>query len=299
MSKEIGRPMVNARILAKKVVYSNVIRYPYSRIVIPRLKRRIPANHKRNFYFLSTGRVGTRFISRILGVAANAQVRHQPAPDFKETIVRDVVAIYMHDKEAFARLKIEDFPALEEKVLRQMSTGKEVYGDSLNHMFPFGYMLYKYLRPENLRLIHLVRDPVACGRSILISERDDEGIGRFRELRPPQFVVGSNPAEKTANIWIHINDMIGYQFSLINDATVCKVVRLEDLSLETIAGLYDFLGLTGFDAQRVSGLMTDTSHEVRHSHIVVHKNRKDATCEELTLIADLCRPLARQYGYTV
>ena len=282
---------------AKRVVYSNTLRRPYSAWLIPRLARQIHPDHKLSFYVLSTGRVGTRFLHHALDAANNSTVLHQPGPDLKETAVRQVVSTYYRDKQAFQALELSDFPALEEKMLRHMAVPSEVYGDSLNHMFPFGYLLYKHFGPERIRLIHLVRNPVDACRSVLKAERDDSGHGRFAELRPPEFLQGATAAEKAAGIWNGVNGLVRYQFQLIDDPRVCKTVRIEDVDVELVRELYDFLGLEGFNEANIDSLLGDKSRSVRHSHLGANPQRPDATDEELEVIERLCRPLAQQLGY--
>lgn len=269
-----------------------------ARVVVPGLRLRATRLHKRHFYFLSTGRVGTRFFSHVLGAADNATVYHQPAPQLMEE-GRKLVEAYTRDEEGYRDLSVRMFPRLEAKVLRQSLLPGAVYGDTLNHMYPFGLMLYRHLGPERLRLVHLVRNPVACGRSTLKAERDDTGHGRFALLRPPEFRQGRSAAEKAANIWIGINEMVKYQFEQINDPSVCKLFRLEDVSLETLEDLYGFLGLTGFDAGRVKSLMSDRSPQVRHSHLEQSPERPPATDKELAVIAEMCRESAETYGYDI
>lgn len=269
-----------------------------ARLSLCYLKRRTYAGRRMNFYFLSTGRVGTRFFAKVLGTAPNAYVRHQPSPQLKHSVVREVVSCFVNDPRRYESLSLADFPRLEEKIMRQLSFPFEVYGDTLNHMFPFGLMLYKYFGPEKLRLIHLIRHPVGCGRSILKSERDDDGQGRFEELRPPEFLTGKTPAEKAADIWNGVNGMIRTQFEIINNPSVCRVFRLEDVSRDSIKDLFDFLCLKGWEENRIAALMADRSHDVRHSHIRYPGNTKiDATKEELASISKRCAPLARLFGY--
>ena len=89
--------------------------------------------------------------------------------------------------------------------------------------------------------------------------------------------------------------MIKYQFQLIDDPDVCKTIRLEDMSLDSTRELFDFLQLDGFDAQEITGLMNDTSPDVRHSHA------KPGCCyvtdDELKDIVRICAPLAAEFGY--
>jgi len=175
---------------------------------------------------------------------------------------------------------------------------KPVYGDTLNHMFPYGYMLYNYFGSGRVRLIHLVRDPVTCCRSIIKSERAGQNVpDRFHELRPDEFIQGKTDAEKAAGIWNGVNGMVQTQFNMINDPQACKTVRLEDVSVELVNELFDFIGLQGFDRARVEDLLGDSSHDVRHSHIERNPERVDASDAELREVERLCYPLAWDLGY--
>lgn len=253
---------------------------------------------KKYFFFLSTGHVGTRFFSHALNTATNATVLHQPSPQLWEE-GRALVRLYVRKKEQFLSRTVAQMPRLHAKLAGQLYRPEKVYGDTLNHMFPFGYALYKHLGPARLRLVHLIRDPVACGKSILKAERDDTGHGRFDLLRPKEFLHGTTPAEKAASVWLGTNEMIRYQFSQINDENVCKVIRLEDMSVDSIRELFSFLGLEGFDADRISSLMHDRTTSVRHSHLDKSPERPPATEVELRVIAERCRSLAHAYGYHV
>lgn len=274
-----------------------VLRRLRARARIPMLRGRAHEGRRLNFYVLSTGRVGTRFLSHVLATADNATVYHQPGPQLKDTVVPEVVRAYASDIEAFRELRVEDFPLLEAKVREQLVIPSAVYGDTLNHMFPFGHMLHRFLGADRVRLIHLIRNPITCCRSILVSEKDWGEGGRFGELRPPEFLEGEDAAEKAAGVWNGVNRMVARQFEMIDDPDVCRVVRTEDFGMELFRDLFAFLGLEGFDEERVRALMNDRSHDVRHSHVRVHDDR-DVQRWELERIAELCGPLAGEYGYT-
>lgn len=269
-----------------------------ARTHIPVLRRRTHDGRILNFYVLSTGRTGTRFLSRVLGTATNAAVHHQPSPQLKDTVVREVVGTWAASREAFWDLRVEDFPLLEEKILGQLAIPAPIYGDTLNHMFPFGHMLYRYLGRERIRLIHLVRHPVPCCRSILVAEKDFGEGGRFGELRPPEFLEGETAAEKAAGVWNGVNEMAARQLERIDDPGVCRTVRIEDVDVELARELFDFLGLEGFDRDELAPLMRDDSREVRHSHVEHHADRR-VEREELETVARLCRSRAEGFGYDV
>ena len=90
---------------------------------------------------------------------------------------------------------------------------------------------------------------------------------------------------------------IKYQFDLIGNPNLCRVFRLEDLSIHSLSDLFDFLQLKGFSKKKVSRLMNNTSYEVRNSHLDKNPMRPDATLEELEKILEMCMPLAKEFGY--
>lgn len=249
-----------------------------------------------DFHVLSTGRVGTRFLAHVLATATNATVRHQPGPRLHDTVGDKLVRVFTSEPERFWRLRVEDFPLLERKILLQGTIPAEVYGDTLNHMFPYGHMLYRYFGRDRIRLLHLVRNPIACCRSIVVSEKDFGQGDRFRELRPPEFIEGDDAAEKAAGVWNGVNRMVTRQFEEIDDEEVCRVVRTEDFELDLFRELFAFLGLEGFDEEKIRSLMEDRSHDVRHSHVSVHDDRQVERWE-LEKVAELCAPVAENYGY--
>ena len=258
------------------------------------LKRYAYKDRELNFYFLSTGHCGTKFYAQVLATATNAVVYHEPPPGLPD-VMRAVVARYVADRNEFDKLRISDFRKLEDKLLWQAMIPSAVYGDTLNNMFAYGYMYYKYFGREKLRLVHLIRNPIACGRSILKVERENGGSNFVS--RSEQLLDGNTSAEKTGHLWNHINNIIQYQFELINDPEICKVIRLEDLSVDTIRELFDFLRLEGFDESKIRTLLEDDSPETRHSHMALRTELKDATQEELDTIARITQSVAARYGY--
>lgn len=128
-----------------------------------------------NFYVLSTGCCGTRFFVRILDTATNATVLHQPSPHLTSEMNR-IVSIYSRSAAEYQDLTVSDWPELELKLLMAGMVRSPVYGETLNTIYPSAYLLHKYFGPERVRFIHLVRNPLACCRSIMQVERDDGGM---------------------------------------------------------------------------------------------------------------------------
>ncbi len=277
-SSRIAHPAIDSITYSGASVLFKLLRYP---------------GREMNFYFLSTGRCGTRFFARVLDTATNAVVLHEPSPHLQNDM-SELAPLYIINKCDFQRATVKDYSSLKLKILLHQTIRSQIYGETFHKLFPFGHILYKYLGPSKLRLVHLIRDPVTCCRSYLKVERDNGGIGRTH--LPSALIEGRNAAEQVANLWNNINEMIQYEFKIIDNPTICKTVRLEDTDLDSIRELFEFLQLDGFNEREIARLMNDTSQDVRHSHI--RKSiRRDATYDELETVARICAPLAAEFGY--
>ena len=237
-----------------------------------------------NFYFLSTGHCGTRFYHHVLRQATNAEVCHQPGHEDIAAIVNRMEDRFGTNPEEFLRMRITSYPRLQRRIDKRLSL-PWIYGDTLNWMRAFGYMLYDYIGPQRLRLVQLVRHPVAACRSSLADHRPPSQ----EELSDIDF------AEQVARQWVLQYSCIRHQFRAIDDAAVCRTVRLEDVDLEQLRELYDFLFLEGFDDAVILSLLQSTTKDVKHYH--KREARVPASKEELRAIWDVCAPLAAEYGY--
>ena len=137
-------------------------------------------------------------------------------------------------------------------------------------------MLYKYIGPERLRLVELVRHPVATCRSMLADAR--------RSVSDETSDLAL--AEEMARRWLRQYTCIRRQITEIDNPQVCKTIRLEDTGLDQIRDLYEFLGLQGFVADAITAVVGNTSRDIRHSH------RQDssypASREELRAVWRVC-----------
>lgn len=252
-----------------------------------------------NFYSLSSGRCGTKFLYRVLSLATNATVFHSPTPHLRYE-VQKLVQIYKNDFEKFRRLNTSSFRRVQLMLRHQSTYTSEVYGNTMFTSYALGLLLYKHFGNERIRLLHLIRNPIDCCSSILRAEREDGGVG-FRFLRGAEFIEGKSDAEKAASIWINTNQMISDIFREINNPQICQVVRIEDVDLEKIKELYKFLHLKGFDEARILPLMSDASEDVRHSHQgrLDQEGAKRITNEEIEIIKNKTRDFAKRFGYQV
>jgi len=252
-----------------------------------------------DFYFLSTGRCGTKFFKNVLNTAPNAIVEHQPPPHVLSD-ARRAVAMYHNSKDDFIKSNLRIYPIVYKKMLINKAHKTRIYGETYNTLFPFAYQIYRFCGADRLRLVHLVREPVACASSILRRERPSAGKG-FKIFRPVELVRGTSDAEVAANIWNSVNMMLLELFECIGDDKVTRIVRLEDVNnnVEAVRTLFNFLGLTGFQEDKMSGLMDDDSWDVRHSH----QEKADVmgqppvSDDEKEIIHAHTREVARRLGY--
>ncbi len=193
-----------------------------------------------NFYFLSTGRCGTRFLYHTLKTCSNGEAQHQPGHEDICEMTEDLVASYMRDRESVFKARMEDFPRLRRRIDKRLAR-PIIYGDTLNHMWPLGYMLYRYIGPQRLRLVHLIRHPVAACRSWLAAERESFSCNDSSGV-----ATGDFPAERVANFWLNRNSCIRDQLEMIDSPEIVRVLRLEDIDLASLRELFDFLRLEGF-----------------------------------------------------
>jgi hypothetical protein len=237
-----------------------------------------------NFYFLSTGFCGTRFYHHALKQARNAEVWHQPGHEDIAEIVNLMEDRFDGDPKGFMGTSITEFPRLKRRIDKRLSL-PWIYGDTLNWMRGLGAMLYEYIGPDRLRLVQLVRHPVATCRSMLADARQSSQV----EYSDIGF------AREVARRWVHQYSYIRHQFQQIDNERVCRTVRLEDIGLQQLSELYGFLSLEGFDESVILALLSNTTKDVRHYH---RKNAAvPASREELRAIWEVCGPLATEYGY--
>ena len=237
-----------------------------------------------NFYFLSTGYSGTRFYHHVLRLASNAEVWHQPGHEDIVDIVHLMEEQFINDPSGCLNTDLTEFPAVQRRIDKRLSL-PWVYGDTLNWMRGLAYMLHKYIGPDRLRLIQLIRHPLATCRSIMAESERSVGE-QWSDIAL---------AEETARHWVRQYSWIQHQFDVINNDTECRTVRLEDTNLELIESLYRFLGLDGFDKGAAGAVLANKTQDVKHFH--ARHAQIPASKEELAAVWNICAELASKYGY--
>lgn len=209
-----------------------------------------------------------------LRLARNAEVWHQPGHEEISEVTDLMEQRFAAGREGFLRTELAEFPGVRRRMDKRLAL-PWIYGDTLNWMRGLGLMLYRYAGAERLRLVALVRHPVATVRSMLAHFRTDAPVA-FSDVAL---------AEELARRWVRQYAMIAYQFETIDNPAVCTMIRLEDVSLAQMRDLYHFLGLEGFDAAAIGALLENRHKEVRHSHL--DESTVPASQEELRGLAHL------------
>ena len=245
-------------------------------------------------------------MSRILALAKNADVYHEPAPgcEPENPIAYD---LFLKDRKKYCEINVEDFQLLHQHAQLYKNRRKEIYGDCYNSLYPFGIALYNYYSKLDikLKLIHLIREPIACVSSILRSEGPyGEHVRSNFKLRATSLSCSDIPAERASDIWININKNISYQFRFLENRipNSTKMVKIEDLScFDTIKGLFEWIGLI-WDQKVISALgyiMASTSYDIRHSHQqrMDSLNKPKLTATDINIIKDRVKHEKAAFGY--
>lgn len=252
---------------------------------------------KLDVYTLCTGRCGTHFLHDTLRDAHNVHAVQDGA-----TVHRDshrAANLWIDDPDRFWNLRLEQFRYELVKVREAAKHPAEVFVDTGVAFFSFGYMAWDYFQrclkgQRRLKLIHLVRDPVAFGRSALKAERTTG----FAD-RPQRMVPGATAAEQAANLWNNVNRLCQQIVQRIDDPSVARTIRIEDLGVDGLMDLHEFMELRGIERSRLESMLNRPEAKKRNSHLKrIGDAVPDATDEELDLIRQMTAPLAQELGYS-
>lgn len=108
------------------------------------------------FYFFSSGFCGTRFYYHALRLATSAEVWHQPGHEEISALTSLMEQRFVANPGHFLRTVLAEFPGIWRRIDKRLALPWH-YGDTRNWMRRLGHMLYRYIGPERLRLIALVR----------------------------------------------------------------------------------------------------------------------------------------------
>jgi Sulfotransferase family len=146
------------------------------RISVPERKVRELLDSRRTFFFLSTGRTGTRWLSGLLNRDPDALVVHEPVP------VETLEHKRAFDDPQEARRYIRDF-RLREIYLRTHRERVSRYGEVNGCLRRHAVALQEFL--PQATLIHIVRDGRDLVRSLVARETYAGSHPVYHDFRPP------------------------------------------------------------------------------------------------------------------
>lgn len=256
-----------------------------SRISVPKPSIRRLLASRRTFFFLSTGRTGTRWLSGLLNGDPDALVVHEPVP--VET---------MEHKRAFddpeeARRYIRDF-RLKEIYLRTHRAKVSRYGEVNGCLRRHAVALEEFL-PE-AALIHIVRDGRDLVRSLVARKTYDGTHPVYHDFRPP-------PTDPVAARWDELSlferSCCGWKVE--NEYLRRHVplrVRFEDMLSSYDRFRADVLGPTGIEVSRAEWEASVQQPEnVTESHTL--PGWESWTEDETRTFWELCGDEMVHYGY--
>lgn len=203
------------------------------------------------FFCLSTGRCGTKTLAHLLSTATNARVYHHPRP----YLVEETLEAYqggIDQKETFWRAR--------GGVVRDAWKDGLVFGETDHNMTAFAPAIHDEL--DRAKFIVLVRNPwdfVRSGmrRQYYKNHPWDEGRLCPSKGHPDHEVWGTmTPFQKVCWLWNETYQRIADFIEELPSESY-RIVQFEELidTRQVTADLFDFLGLEGFEDQKVKDIL--------------------------------------------
>jgi hypothetical protein len=242
------------------------------------------------FFCLSSGRCGTMSLARALDQADNARVYHHPQP----MLVAETGQVWQ------GRLDpAEVFWNARRGVIQDAWKDDLVFGELDMNMTPFAPTLARELPASKFLL--LVRNPfdfVRSGmrRGYYVGHPWDVGRLTPRPGTPEAQAFASwDPFRKVCWLWKETYQRI-LAFTQPIGADRVWLVRFEDVIADPgrLEGVYDFLGLTGFDESTIEDVMARKLNRQTGGDFPPPAEWPDRLIEVLW---EVCGPVAERLGY--
>lgn len=256
-----------------------------------------------DMYCLSTGRCGTHFLAHLVGASGQVDAIHDAGihlPTAHAAAQEALAGGSVHVGKDLRR-----YPYIAARLQYLGMRRSRRVAEFGHHMYPFAAALAnhyeRYFPNRELRLVHLVRHPTACCRSMLRVERYEGGGEGFRR-RAPGLVEGTSSAEDAARVWCRTNRIISDSFARITDPRKTLVLRIEDIG-ERWKELCQFLGLdlSAVSWGSIQELLGNESTAERHSHLQREGpgvSEYDADSAELEIVERMTRRERRRFDYS-
>ena len=245
---------------------------------------------RRAFFTLSAGRCGTKSLAHLLDTASNARVWHHPQP----FLINETLAAYRGEIDAE-----KVFWEARARFLCNSWAEGLIHGETDLNMTPFAETIASEL-PES-RFIILVRDPRNFVRSGVRRNYYQGHPWDSGRLRPKENTAEYeewnklDQFEKVCWLWAETYRRIEKIAEAIGRSRVLTI-RFEDLmsGTETVEETFRFLGLEGFDPDRIVKAL-----RVKHNAQTTgdFPRPKDWAPELHEKLWKICGPMAEIYGY--
>ena len=250
-------------------------------------------------FFLSTGRTGTQWFARLFSFAKGIKAYHAPAPD----LASQNCYAYRIQKEASLSREARDeilghiFLAGREQYLRYAYKCKRRYLETNNHITFFAYAIARLLPQASF--VHVHRHPGDFASSGLKRRWYENDPTAIRQIVPVEASAsgswqGLNPLQKIGWLWKETNEFIE-DFKASVPAERVFTFNFSSMNPETLKELLVFTGAE-ISASKINSLMGRKLNDQQFQASEKYKSWSSQDKEEL---AEICRPLAAKYGYTL
>ena len=246
-------------------------------------------------FFLSTGRCGTKWITKLLQRDRKLKVCHSPTPSFgyQSKFIYDSIAANRLDLQA----AIEIFLAGREQQLLYSFKADRRYIETNNRITFFAGALAELL--PTARFVHVHRHPGEFVRSGIRRgwytgkhwDDDSRIMPVDGRINGREWSAASH-VQKIAWLWNETNDFIE-SFKKTVDPARIHTLRFSNIDADTVSAMLDQIGAR-VPTRRVKRLLDTPENVQTDGSFPVYGNWSDEQKRELI---DICGELAGQYGY--
>lgn len=263
----------------------------------------------RPIFFLSTGRTGTEFFTKLLNNSDKVQVFHSPSNLFcneqSELIEQGKIAYEMYMQYGFNdertnKLVSQIFMASRESLLYKTYLHKKVYIET-NNRITFLAPALKYIFP-NAKFIYLHRHPAEFIRSGIRRKYYESNsiheLGRLVPLNETKYFNNWSKLDniqKVAWLWSETNSFIDNFLSTLNSNDYFRF-DFNQLTLNNIQNLLSFLEIEDINDPLINSLIKKPINIQKFGSFPKYKAWKQ---NDKNKVIDLCGKLSLKYGYSL
>lgn len=261
------------------------------------------------FFFLSSGRTGTKFFTVLLNFSSKVKAFHSPMNLFcfskSELIEQGRVAYEFYRKKGFDDKELnillaEVFLAAREDLLYSTYLYGKIYIET-NNRITFLAPAIKFLIP-NAKFIHLYRHPGEFIRSGIrrgyYKSNSQHELGRLKPLKGSKYYdvwERFDDIQKIAWLWNETNLFIeDYLSTMLNKNDYFKFDFTQNLNVENIKRLLNFLDIVDISEKTIENLIKKPINIQKKGSFPKYEDWFEENKEK---VRKICGKLAEKYGY--